>query len=77
MAKGGPAGSKILSQVGAISLTGQPTQPQGYPAKAALPRATPATGIRPFRAGPTGRTTGRLSTPASGKVPAIPTVKWH
>ncbi len=69
----GPGQSKILSQVGAISLTGLPPSPQGYPAKAAAPRPQAATAIRPFRAGPTGRTSGRVATPASGK---IPTVKW-
>lgn len=72
MAKAGPPGqSKILSQVGNLSVTGLPAAaPQGYPAKAAMPRATPATAIRPYRTGLSNR--GR----ASSAIPTIPTIRW-
>ncbi len=82
MAKGGPSPVqqpgqlKILSQATGVSLGGLPvTQPQGYPAKAAMPKPQPATAMRPLREGPTGRSAGRLGGGATGKL-SIPPVRW-
>lgn len=74
MAGGGgpPASSKLLSQAQGLQITGLPqAKPQGYPARAALPKAQPATAIRPYRTGLTSRQRGMGTS-----VPKIPTIRW-